>query len=113
METNLGHANYHSLQTQITLRPTAGVSTQLTYTWSRNLGFVPGEGANGTGSGGITDPTNRAGDYTLLGTHRQHVVVNYGTFALPIGPPQASLRKVVGNRSATDRKLAGELDRET
>jgi hypothetical protein len=86
MENNLGYANYHSLQTQITLRPTAGVSTQMTYTWSRNLGFSPGGGANGTGSANITDPTNRALDYTLLGTHRKHVVVNYGTFALPIGP---------------------------
>ncbi len=86
MENNLGYANYHSLQAQISLRPTAGVSTQTTYTWSRNLGFSPGGGANGTGSANITDPTNRALDYTLLGTHRKHVVVNYGTFDLPIGP---------------------------
>jgi len=85
METSLGHANYHSLQTQVSLRPTAGVSTQLTYTWSRNLGMAPGEGPNGTGAT-FTDPTNQAADYTLQGTHRKHVVVNYGTFALPIGP---------------------------
>jgi hypothetical protein len=85
MESSLGHANYHSLQTQINLRPTAGVSTQLTYTWSRNLGQVPGEGANGTGAV-FTDPTNRGADYTLLSTHREHVIVDYGTFALPIGP---------------------------
>ena len=93
METNLGHANYHSLQTQVSLRPTAGVSTQFTYTWSRNLGFVPTEGANGSGSAFITDPTNRRADYTLLGTHREHVVVNYGTFALPIGPEKLFLGK--------------------
>ena len=85
METSLGHANYHSLQTQINLRPTAGVSTQTTYTWSRNLGMAPNVGPNGTGAT-FTDPTNRALDYSLLGTHRKHVVVNYGTFALPIGP---------------------------
>jgi hypothetical protein len=46
-ETNLGHANYHSLQTQLSVRPIYGVSTQVTYTWSRNLGQVPGEGPNG------------------------------------------------------------------
>jgi len=85
LETNLGHANYHSLQTQINLRPTAGVSTQMTYTWSRNLGQIPGEGANGTGAA-FTDPTNRGADYTLQGTHREHVLVDYGTFALPLGP---------------------------
>src|SRR2546425_2244261 len=96
METNLGHANYHSLQTQVSLRPTAGVSTQVTYTWSRNLGFNPGEGANGSGSTFITDPTNRAGDYTLLSTHRKHVVVNYGTFALPIGPQKLLFGKSSG-----------------
>src|SRR4030095_8559991 len=83
--TSLGHANYHSLQTQFTLRPTAGVTTQLTYTWSRNLGMAPNEGPNGTGAT-FTDPTNQAADYALLSTHRKHVVVNYGTFALPIGP---------------------------
>src|SRR5262249_18850559 len=50
METSLGHANYHSMQAQISLRPSAGVSTQFTYTWSRNLGMAPGEGPNGTGA---------------------------------------------------------------
>ena len=95
METNLGHANYHSLQTQVSLRPTAGVSTQLTYTWSRNLGMAPGEGPNGTGAT-FTDPTNQAADYSLLSTHREHVVVNYGTFELPIGPRKLLFGKSTG-----------------
>jgi hypothetical protein len=85
LETNLGHSNYHSVQTQVSLRPTAGVSTQFTYTFSRNLGQAPGGGANGTG-GFFTDPTDRMADYALLGSHRQHAVVNYGTFELPVGP---------------------------
>jgi len=34
----------------------------------------------------MTDPTDRRPDYALLSTHREHVVVNYGTFALPVGP---------------------------
>jgi hypothetical protein len=85
MESNFGHANYHSLQTQLSLRPVAGVSTQVTYTWSRNLGQGLIEGANGQGAV-YTDPTNRGLDYTLASTHREHTLVNYGTFALPIGP---------------------------
>ena len=101
METNLGHSNYHSLQTQISLRPTAGVSTQLTYTWSRNLGAAPAEGPNGLGAT-FTDPTNRAADYTLLNTHRSHVVVNYGTFELPIGPSKL----LFGNSSGLWARLA-------
>src|SRR5439155_4752690 len=101
MENNLGYANYHSLQTQISLNPTAGVSTQLTYTWSRNLGFNPGGGANGTGAT-MTDPTNRALDYTLLNTNRKHVVVNYGSFELPIGPSKL----LFGNLSGVWARLA-------
>jgi hypothetical protein len=85
LENNLGHSNYHSFQAQLNLRPVAGVSTQTTYTWSRNLGFSPGEGPNGAGAT-MTDPTDRRPDYTLLPSQREHVVVNYGTFALPIGP---------------------------
>jgi hypothetical protein len=100
LETNHGYSTYHSLQTQFTLRPTAGFTTQMTYTWSRNLGMAPGEGPNGTGAT-FTDPTNRAGDYTLLATHREHVVVNYGTFALPIGPG----KHFMGNSSGIGARL--------
>src|SRR5262249_55309768 len=52
-------------------------------------------GANGQGAF-ITDPTDRAGDYTLLSTHREHVVVNYGTFELPIGPQKLLFGKSSG-----------------
>jgi hypothetical protein len=67
----------------------------VTYTWSRNLGQVPGEGANGTGAT-FTDPTNRGADYTLLSTHREHVLVDYGSFALPIGPEKLLFGKATG-----------------
>jgi hypothetical protein len=100
METNHGYSTYHSLQTQFSLRPTAGLNTELTYTWSKNLGMAPGEGPNGTGAT-FTDPTNRAGDYALLNTHREHVVVNYGSFALPIGPQKHFL----GNSSGIAARL--------
>jgi len=85
LETNPGHSNYHSVQAQVSMRPIAGVSLQGTYTFSRNLGQAPGEGANGTGSL-YTDPTDRMADYALLPAHRQHAFVTYGTFELPIGP---------------------------
>ena len=85
LETNPGHSNYHSVQAQVSLRPVAGISLQGTYTFSRNLGQAPGEGANGTGSI-YTDPTDRMADYALLPAHRKHAFVTYGTFELPIGP---------------------------
>src|SRR4029079_4996008 len=85
IETPTGHSNYHSLQTQVSLRPIAGISTQTTYTWSKNLGQGGVEGPNGPGAG-FTEPYNRLADYTRLASNREHVVVIYGTFALPVGP---------------------------
>jgi hypothetical protein len=72
---NHDHANYHSMQAQITMRPKHGLSLSGTYTWSRNLGSVA-----------YIDPTNRAADYGLLGTHREHAFTSYGTYDLPFGP---------------------------
>jgi hypothetical protein len=78
LSTNVGSANYHSLETQLTLRPTAGVSLQTTYTWSRALG--------NPGASGFTTPVERGGDYALTQGHRLHDFRTHGTFALPIGP---------------------------
>jgi hypothetical protein len=74
--TNSDRANYHSLQAQVTMRPTHGLSLTATYTWSKNLGVT----------GTPTDPLDRSGDYTLLPGNRKHVFVTYGTFDLPFGP---------------------------
>jgi hypothetical protein len=74
--TNGNSSNYHSLQTQVTLRPTFGINLQGTYTWSKNLGI----------SGAATDPTNRRGDYTLTANDRRHDFRLNGTVELPIGP---------------------------
>src|SRR5262249_16599696 len=54
--TNWGYNNYHSLQTQVTLRPTHGFSGSATYNWSKNLGL-----------GGLADPADRAREYTHVG----------------------------------------------
>jgi hypothetical protein len=72
---NLNYSNYHSMQAQVTLRPTAGFSFVGTYTWSRNLGL----------NGPYTDPLDRAADYGLLSGHREHQLVTYGSFDIPFG----------------------------
>jgi len=74
--TNLDHNNYHSLQTEFTFRPTHGFAGQATYTWSKNLGLA----------GTLTNPVDRAGDYTIVGGNRQHALRTNGTIELPIGP---------------------------
>jgi hypothetical protein len=74
---NTGSSNYHSLQTQLIMRPVYGVSMTGTYTWSKTL-FVP--------NNGYTDFRDRRADYTLHGNHLSHDFRANGTFELPIGP---------------------------
>jgi hypothetical protein len=83
--TNGESSNYHSLQTQVTLRPTFGINMQGTYTWSKNLGI----------DGAPTNPLDRRGDYTLVANDRRHDFRMNGTFELPIGPN----RILAGNSS--------------
>jgi hypothetical protein len=86
---NSGSSNYHSLQAQVTLRPTNGLSLQSTYTWSKALEVA---GVNGLGGGltsgdpVYTNPADRQADYALAGNHVTHDFRSFGTFELPIGP---------------------------
>jgi hypothetical protein len=75
--SNSGSSNYHSLQAQMTLRPTYGLSFQGTYIWSKALS-VP--------TAGYTNPADRQKDYTLSGNHVSHDFRSNGTFELPLGP---------------------------
>jgi hypothetical protein len=81
LQTNLGSNNYHSMQAEVTLRPTGGVSVQGAYTWSKSLGLT----------GPFTNPVDRDPDYTLQAGHRLHNFRSNGTFALPVGPGRALL----------------------
>ena len=96
---NLDHANYHSMQTQVTLRPTHGLSLSATWTWSRNLGIR-----------NVQDPRNRAVDFGLLNTHRTHALTTYGTFDLPFGPNRTLFSNVNPSVAGThNRRMAAEL----
>ena len=83
---NSDSSNYHSLQNQITLRPTKGITYQATYTWSRALGVF----------GNYRDVMNQDADYTLQSTHRTHDFRSYGTFDLPFGPGKLIARNSSG-----------------
>jgi hypothetical protein len=86
MRNNSDTSTYHSLQTQVTLRPIRGFSYQATWTWSRATGVA----GNTPEGGGITaayrDFVNRQADYTVAAFHRNHDFRGYGTFELPFGP---------------------------
>jgi hypothetical protein len=91
MVASVNSNNYHSMQTQFTLRPVRGISTQTTYTWSKNLGVYGEVGRN------YTDPRDRHSDYAVLPDSRNHDLRTTGTFTLPIGPN----RLLFGNSSGT------------
>jgi len=79
LRTNSDTSMYHSMQTQLSLRPTHGISYQGTYVWSRLLGVT---------TSGVRDLWNRDADYTRLPTDRTHTLRSFGTFDLPFGPGQ-------------------------
>src|SRR5439155_14942232 len=82
--------NYHSMEAQITLRPTKGVTMQSTYTFSKNLGIA---GAVGTT---YTNAVDRHADYAVLTDSRKHDFRTNGSFALPIGPAKMFLGHSTG-----------------
>jgi hypothetical protein len=82
-----GKANYHSMQAQITLRPTAGLTLQSTYIFAKTLGLVPGN---------WTDPLDRNADYAPPYQDVRHDFRTNGTFELPIGPQKFFLPQTSG-----------------
>jgi Carboxypeptidase regulatory-like domain len=86
MRNNSDNSTYHSMETQLTMRPRHGISYQATWTWSRATGVA----GNTPAGGGITatyrDFLNRHADYTVANFQRTHNFRGYGTFELPFGP---------------------------
>jgi hypothetical protein len=85
---NQDHSTYHSLQTQVTKRTSAGFSGQLTYTWSKAIGnaaqatFRAREDQSAT----VRDPRNRRSTKGVVGFHRTHAFNSHGVWQLPFGP---------------------------
>ena len=84
--------NYHSFEAQVTMRLTRGITTQSTYTWSKNLGTA---GAYGLGPT-YTNPINRHADYSVQSDTRVQDFRTNGTFALPVGPNKLLFGKTSG-----------------
>jgi hypothetical protein len=75
--TNPGSSTYHSMQAQLTFRPTQGLSFQTTYVWSKGLASA---------TTGFLNPVDRSLDIQLQPSHRTHDFRTNGTFELPFGP---------------------------
>src|SRR4030095_15067455 len=85
--TNPGSSTYHSLQTQVTFRPTNGLSFQSTYVWSKGIASA---------TTGFLNPVDRSLDIQLQPPHRTHAFRTNGTFELPIGPNKLLLSNSSG-----------------
>src|SRR5262249_36733500 len=92
MIASMNNNQYHSLEAQVTLRPTHGMTMQSSYTWSRNNGLSGGSGLGNS----YTNPTDRHADYTILGDTRKHDFRMNGSYDLPIGTNKLFLSKSSG-----------------
>ncbi len=86
MRNNSDSTNYHSMQTQLTMRPKHGITYQTTWTWSRSTGVAPPTGDGGGTVATYRDFLNRHADYTVQSFQRTHNFRGYATFELPFGP---------------------------
>lgn len=80
MIAGVNHNNYHSMEAQVTMKETHGISMQSTYTWSKNLGISYAVGST------YTNAVDRHADYALLPDTRIHDFRTNGSLTLPIGP---------------------------
>ena len=110
MRNNSDSSNYHSLQTQLTMRPKHGITYQATWTWSRATGVAPPTGDGGGTTETYRDFMNRHADYTVASFQRTHNFRGYATFELPFGPGRSPRFKDRRRFGARDRRLAAWHD---
>jgi hypothetical protein len=86
MRNNSDSSNYHSMQTQLTMRPRNGITYQATWTWSRATGVAAPTADGGGTTAAYRDFLDRHADYTVATFQRTHNLRGYATFQLPFGP---------------------------
>jgi hypothetical protein len=96
MRNNSDSSNYHSLQTQITMRPRSGMTYQATWTWSRATGVAAPTADGGGTTAAYRDFLDRQADYTVATFQRTHNFRGYATFGLPFGPGKLLGRNTSG-----------------
>src|SRR5262249_51841565 len=86
MRNNSDSSTYHSMETQLTMRPKHGITYQATWTWSRATGVAPATGDGGGTTETYRDFMNRHADYTVSNFNHTHNFRGYATLELPFGP---------------------------
>ncbi len=99
-------SNYHSLQAKLTKRYSRGLTTLLSYTWSRSMDYG---GSAASGGGSVGNPqtiTNLKAGYGPSGFNQQHRFVGSANYELPFGPGKPFV-----NRGVAAQVVGGwELD---
>lgn len=102
IQRNQGRSNYHSMQTQVTMRPVHGLNFQATWTWSRSLSRG---GVYDYGSG-LNPGREWEQAYNLSGSNRKHTLRTNGSYELPFGArgflfrdAQGAFKKAIENWS--------------
>jgi hypothetical protein len=70
----------------------AGLQTQVSYTWSKTLDNAS-SGIGGDGGGGFLNPLDLHSDYGISGLHRAHNLRVSGLYQLPFRSPHAFLQE--------------------
>ncbi|MPY90139.1 MAG: hypothetical protein GEU99_19720 [Luteitalea sp.] len=81
-----GSSNFHSLQTKVERRFSAGFSLLGSYIWSKTIGDSCGFAGSGNAAGcGIQDPNNLRAERSLDNQHMAHRLVVSSIWELPFG----------------------------
>lgn len=85
-----GSSNFHSFQTKVERRFSAGVSLLGSYIWSKTMGDSCGFAGSGNAGGcGIQDPNNLQAEWSLDNQHVPHRAVVNAIWELPFGRGRA------------------------
>jgi hypothetical protein len=96
LSTNPGSSIYHSMQAQLTFRPTGGLNYQTTYVWSKAISSCSNDNCTNW-----IDVLNRRLDRSLQSSDRRHEFRVNGAWELPFGPN----RLLLGNSSGVIARL--------
>jgi hypothetical protein len=91
MVGNPGSSIYHSMQAQLTFRPTAGLTSQASYTFSKAMSACQNSTCTAW-----TNPVQRSLDRSLQSSDRRHDFKLVGSYELPFGPNRLFLGKSSG-----------------
>ncbi len=105
-----GNSTFHSLQTKLEKRYSAGISFLGSYTYSKSIDDTPGFASNSSASSAFPQNSrNRAVERGLSDFDIRHRFVASSVYELPFGPGKHMLEKGLGSELLRNWQLSGIL----